>query len=59
MLTPTTNGQLEVYIVPEDTVGIDAGTYQYDIQVKISNGKTYTLTRGKITFSEDVTKAMT
>lgn len=59
VLTPTTNGQAEVYIVPDDTEGVDAGTYQYDIQVKLSNDKTYTITRGKITFSEDVTKATT
>jgi len=59
ILTPTTNGQAEVYIVPDDTDGVNAGTYQYDIQVQLSNGKTYTITRGKITLSEDVTKATT
>ena len=57
VLTPTTDGQAEVYIVPDDTTEIDPGTYQYDIQTKLANNKTYTITRGKITFSEDVTKA--
>jgi hypothetical protein len=59
ILTPTTNGQAEIYIIPADTEEMDPGTYQYDIQVKLSNNKTYTITRGKITFSEDVTKATT
>lgn len=57
ILTPTTDGQAEVYIVPDDSEEIDPGTYQYDVQVKLGNNKTYTITRGKITFSEDVTKA--
>lgn len=59
VITPATNGQVEVYIVPSNTRGVGAGTYQYDIQVITSDGKTYTITRAKITLSDDVTKATT
>ena len=57
--SPTTNGQAEIYLVPGDIGGVDAGTYQYDIRVALASGKTYTVTRAKITFSEDVTKTIT
>ena len=51
-------GKAEVYIVPADTLEMNPGTYIYDIQVTLANGKTYTITRDKITFKEDVTKAL-
>lgn len=50
-------GQIEIYLVPADTENADAATYQYDIQVILATGKTYTTTRDKITFAEDVTRA--
>lgn len=56
ILTPATDGKVEVYIVPADTENIDPATYRYDIQV-IVGGKTYTVVRDQITFKEDVTKA--
>jgi len=56
VITPAT-GKAEIYVVPADTVDMNPGTYIYDIQVTLANGKTYTITRDKITFKEDVTKA--
>lgn len=58
IVTPAT-GKAEIYIVPADTQSMNPGTYVYDIQVTLANGKTYTITRDKITFKEDVTKATT
>lgn len=52
-------GKAEIYIVPADTLSVNPGTYLYDIQVTLANTKTYTITRDKITFKEDVTKATT
>lgn len=57
IITPAT-GKAEIYIIPEDTQLINPGTYVYDIQVMLANGKTYTITRDKITFKEDVTKTI-
>lgn len=56
VITPAT-GKAEIYIVPADTLSMNPGTYIYDIQVTLASGKTYTITRDKITFKEDVTKA--
>lgn len=58
-ITDATGGRAEVYIVPADTLNMNPGTYIYDVQVTLANGKTYTVTRDKITFKEDVTKALT
>lgn len=59
VLTPTTDGKAEVYLVPEDTDNINPGVYVYDVQVTLANGKTYTITRDQIVFKEDVTKTKT
>ncbi len=56
ILTPATDGQLEIYIVPADTEGMNPGTYIYDVQVKLSNDKVYTVVRSQITFKDDVTR---
>jgi hypothetical protein len=55
--TPSTNGQAQVYLVPDDTDPINPGVYSYDVQVVLGNGKTYTVVRDQIIFKEDVTKA--
>ncbi len=49
-------GKAEIYLVPDDSDQLNPGTYIYDVQVILANGKTYTITRDKITFKEDVTK---
>lgn len=58
-VTDPSNGVLEIYLVPADTESVDPATYVYDVQVTLISGKTYTVVRDKITFKEDVTKAMT
>jgi hypothetical protein len=56
ILTPATNGQLEIYLVPADTENMNPGTYVYDVQVKLANDKVYTVVRSQITFKDDVTR---
>jgi hypothetical protein len=57
LITNPTGGAIEIYLVPADTENMNPGTYQYDVQVILSNGKTYTIARSQITFKEDVTRA--
>lgn len=57
LVTNPTGGALEVYLVPADSTDMNPGTYQYDVQVILANGKTYTIVRSQITFKEDVTRA--
>ena len=57
LVTNPTGGAMEVYLVPADSVDMNPGTYQYDVQVILANGKTYTIVRSQITFKEDVTRA--
>jgi len=56
-MTNPAGGQLEVHLVPADSDGMDPGTYHYDIQVLLADGKTYTVARDRITFREDVTRS--
>lgn len=49
-------GKAEIYLVPDDSTALNPGTYIYDVQITLASGKTYTITRDKITFKEDVTK---
>lgn len=50
-------GHLEIYLVPADTDSMDPGIYIFDVQTILSDDKTYTVLRGRISFKEDVTKA--
>ena len=59
VLSPTTNGQMQIFVVPADTTNSVAGTYQYDVQLQLINTKTYTITKGKFILTSDVTKATT
>ena len=59
LFTNPTGGAAEVYLVPDDSNSMNPGIYSYDVQVTLANGKTYTIVRDRITFKEDVTKAMT
>jgi hypothetical protein len=52
-------GSAAIYMVPSDTDGVDPGIYVFDVQTTLSDGKTYTVLRGRISFREDVTKALT
>jgi len=59
-LTDAVNGKAEIYVVPADTeTGVDPGIYVWDVQVTLASNKTYTVLRGRITFKEDITKALT
>jgi hypothetical protein len=49
-------GSVEIYLVPADTDDVDPGIYVFDVQTTLSDGKTYTVLRGRIAFKEDVTK---
>lgn len=49
-------GLLEVYLRPADTANASAGSYVYDIQIVLANGKTYTAVRDKLILKDDVTK---
>lgn len=50
-------GSVAIYLVPADTDGVDPGIYVFDVQTILSDDKTYTVLRGRISFKEDVTKA--
>jgi len=57
-LTDPTNGEGEIHIVPSDTASMDADEeYIYDLQVKLSGGKTYTVKNSTMTLNYDVTRA--
>lgn len=59
-MSDPTNGEFKVHVVPANTNGIDLdtidGTLKFDAQVQMPSGKTYTVTEGKFTISEDVTR---
>ena len=39
---------------PEDTEGLAAGTYAYDVQVDLANGERYTVSAGQLVMLQDV-----
>lgn len=55
-ITDAPQGLLEIYLEPADTADVKAGTYVYDVQVVLANGKTYTAVRDKLILKDDVTK---
>ena len=55
LITDATAGVLEVYIVPADTTGLDAGNYHYDLQITLANNKIYTPVRGILELGQDIT----
>ena len=57
-VTDAVNGSAEIYIVPDDTNEVNPGIYVWDVQVKLASGKTYTVLRGRVTFKEDITRAI-
>ncbi len=56
VITAPTEGKFDVTIAPEDTDGVCAEKYQYDIQIKLSTGAVYTPIKGNLDIVEDVTK---
>ena len=58
--TLATEGVLTQILSPADSTLISAGSYIYDVQIKIANGEVYTPILGQmITFVEDVTRSAT
>lgn len=56
---PESDGDLRFDLTQEDTDDLETAEWIYDIQVKCSSGKIYTLERGTIRLSAGVTRATT
>lgn len=54
--TSGTCGSAQISIDPADTVNLDPGEYDFDIQVTTSSSQTYTVMRGKLDLGWDVTR---
>lgn len=54
--TAGTSGVAILRIEPADTINLDPGEYDYDIQVCTSDNKIYTVLRGKFELEYDVTR---
>ena len=57
LIQDATNGFFEIYVLPENTEGVDTDQYEYDIQMELNDGKTYTTNRGKFHVVTDVTRS--
>lgn len=55
-VTDAATGTFDIYITPADFEGVEAGSYVYDIQVKLFNNKLYTIVSNRIEFIEDITE---
>ena len=53
-VTPGPDGWWRVRVAPEDTAGIEAGRYNYDLQINIGQD-VYTPINGRIRIEQDVT----
>ena len=53
-VTPVGDGYYRVRVAPEDTAEIEAGRYNYDLQIDIGED-VYTPIAGKIRIAQDVT----
>jgi hypothetical protein len=54
-----TDGDLRFDLTPEDTARLGARRYVHDIQIKLGSGKIYTIEKGTIRLTADVTKTTT
>ena len=54
-VTDGVDGKADIFLIPENTSGLDPGMYVYDVQVVIST-KVYTVISDSIDLKEDVTK---
>lgn len=54
VITPT-GGRLDIYLVPTDTENMNPGTYYWDIELILADGKKVTAIRSRITLKDDVT----
>lgn len=53
-ISKVSDGQYRVRVAPEDTQGIDAGNYYYDLQIGV-NSDVFTIMKGSLTIEPDVT----
>ena len=56
--TSGTSGVAVITLDPTDTVNLDPGEYDFDIQAVTSENKNYTLMRGKYQVEYDVTRTI-
>jgi hypothetical protein len=56
--TSGTSGVAVITLDPTDTVNLDPGEYDFDIQAVTSENKNYTLMRGKFQVEYDVTRTV-
>ena len=56
-ITSPATGEAEIYILPEDTAGLQVPTYDwvYDVQVKTSEDKVYTVKQGTFRLLPEIT----
>lgn len=50
-------GIFYIYVIPNNTQDIPFGEYEYDIQIKLSNGEIYTINRGKFILLSETTRS--
>jgi hypothetical protein len=55
--TSGTTGIASIPVLPEDTVNLDPGEYDFDIAVRTAANETYTVLRGKLDLNYDVTRS--
>lgn len=51
-----TSGSAQIVVEPEDTINLEPGDYDYDIAVTTSEGRPFTVLRGKLVIEYDVTR---
>jgi len=56
---PGTDGDLRFDLTPEDTTSLGVKKFIHDIQIKLSDGKVYTIEKGTIQLTADVTETTT
>jgi len=54
---PGTDGDLRFDLTQADTASLGAKWYVHDIQIKLATGKVYTIEKGTIQLTADVTKS--
>jgi len=54
-ITVAAGGACEIYLVPVDTETQNPGTYYWDVEVVLADGKRVTAVRDRITLKDDVT----
>jgi len=56
---PGSDGDLRFDLTPEDTTSLGVKKFVHDIQIKLNDGKVYTIEKGTIQLTADVTETTT